>query len=307
MDLRQLRQFVVVAEELNFRKAADRLHMTQPPLSASMQRLEEHLGVTLLERSRTKVRLTVAGTAFLQEVRHLLGQAECAVEVARSAVHGAADVLRISSVESAALELLPKVLHGLRLRYPLARLLVHTDSTQNEIAALHEGSLDVAIIVPAASASEQLVIADLKQERFCVAVPATHPLRDRECIRLSELAGEQFLSLYPFSASPGYSAALLRAFQDSNVQPRVHPGESKTFLANLALVGAGGSVALVPRPMRRLQVANVAFLDVVSDAGEPLLYPLAIARAARNDRPLVRAFWELAISASATGDFDQGR
>ncbi|WP_454754093.1 LysR family transcriptional regulator [Cupriavidus necator] len=300
MDLRQLRQFVVVAEELNFRRAAERLHMTQPPLSASIQRLESSLGVSLIERSRTMVRLTPAGTAFLHEVRHLLGQAQCAVEAAKSAVDGSADVLRIASVESAALELLPSVLQRLRVQFPNARLLVQTDSTQNEILALQAGALDVAIIVPSAHESAQLVIADLKQERFCVAVCKTHPLSARKRVRLSELAEDQFLSLYPFTSSPGYSAAVLRAFQESKVYPRVLPGDSKTFLANLALVGAGGCVALVPRPMRRLRVANVVFIDVACEAGKPLMYPLALARTAKNDRTLVRAFWQAAMSISGS-------
>ncbi len=296
MDLRQFRQFVVVAEELNFRKAAERLHMTQPPLSASVQRLEESLGVLLFERNRSKVQLTAAGAAFLNEVRHLLDQADFAVQVAKSAVHGSTDILRISAVESAALEVLPKVLQQLRLQFPNARLIVRTDSTQNEIAALQDGSLDVAIIVPSANESDQLVIAELKQERFCIAMATTHPLSTRTRIRLSELAEDQFLSLHPFASGPGYSAALLKAFQDSKVYPRVHPGESRTVLANLALVSAGGRVALVPGPIRRVQIANVVFIDVVSDEEKPLLYPLAVARAIKNDGHLVRAFWEIAKS-----------
>ena len=293
MDLRQLKRFVVLAEELNFRRAAGRLHMTQPPLSAAIQRLEEGLGVVLFQRARSKVQLTTAGAAFLREVRHLLAQADMAVEVARSAEQGASDVLRIAAVDSAAFELLPNVLSTFRQDFPEARIVVKTDSSENEVAALRKGSLDVAIIVPSANESGGLVISDLKQERFCLAVGRHHRLSHRKRVKLSELAEDQFVSLYPFASSPGYSAALLQAFHNSRIYPRIHPGGSKA-LANLVLVSIGDSVALMPNPMRNIHVENVSFLDVVSDAGEPLRYTIALARSAVSSSPLVQAFWDIA-------------
>jgi DNA-binding transcriptional LysR family regulator len=297
MDLRQLRQFVVLAEELNFRRAAAKLHMTQPPLSAAIQRLEERLEVVLFERARNKVQLTAAGAAFLREARNLLAQADMAVEVARSAERGTSDVLRLAVVDSAAFELLPQVLGAFRQRFPAARIVVKTDTSENAVAALRKGALDVAIIVPSANESGGLVISELRQERFCVAVAKSHRLGGRKQVKLSEFAEDQFVSLYPSSSSPGYSAALLQAFHTSGIYPRINPGAGRT-LANLVLVSIGDSVALTPRPMRRIQLENVTFLDVVSDAGQPLCYTLALARSATNASPLVGALWEIAREAA---------
>lgn len=297
MDLRQLKQFVVLAEELNFRRAAAKLHMTQPPLSAAIQRLEEGLGVVLLERTRNKVQLSAAGAAFLREVRHLLAQADMAVEVARSAKHGMSDVLRLAAVDSAAFELLPNVLSTFRGEFPGARIVVKTDTSENAVAALRKGSLDVAIIVPSANESGGLVISELKQERFCVAVASGHRLSHRKQVKLSELADDQFVSLYPSASSPGYSAALLQAFHNSGIYPRIHPGAGRA-LANLVLVSIGDSVALIPGPMRKVQVDNVAFLDVVSEAGKPICYTLALARSAADTSPLTTAFWDMAKNAT---------
>lgn len=298
MDLRQLKQFTVLAEELNFRRAATRLHMTQPPLSAAIQRLEESVGVLLFDRDRSKVRLTAAGTAFLREVRQLLAQAEAAVATARSAEQGVTDALRIAAVDSVAFELLPGILQTFCAAFPSAQISLQMASTENAIAALHKGTLDVAIIVPSANPAGGLTITALTEERFCLAVAAHHRLSHRRTVRLSELADDQFVSLYPFSSGPGYSVALLQAFHDAKIYPRIAPGDSRT-LANLVLVSAGVSVALVPRPVRHLQVAGVTFLDVVSEARKPLRYPLALAKASGNDSPLVKVFEDMAREAVA--------
>lgn len=293
MDLRQLKQFVVLAEELNFRKAAVKLHMTQPPLSATIQRLEENLGVRLFERARNKVQLTNAGMAFLREVRHVLAQADMAVEVARSAEHGWGDVLRVAAVDSAAFELLPKVLRIFRQSFPTARIVFKTDTSENVATALRKDAVDVAVIVPSANESGGLAISALKEERFCVAVSGDHRLSHRKQVKLSELAQDQFVSLYPAASSPGYTAALLQAFHTSGIYPHIHPGGTRA-LANLVTVSMGDCVALIPAPMRQLQVSNVVFLDAVSASGRPLRYTIALARSASNTSPLVKAFWDIA-------------
>ena len=118
MDFRQIKQFVVLATELNYRKAAERLHMTQPPLSIAIKRLETEIGAELFERDRQGVRLTVAGIAFLDEARRLLDGAESALQAARDAAQGRVGALRICSVPSAALNLLPRILPAFSQRFP---------------------------------------------------------------------------------------------------------------------------------------------------------------------------------------------
>jgi len=122
MDLRQLRQFVVLATELNYRKAAERLNMTQPPLSIAIKRLEADLEVRLFERDRLGVRLTTAGGVFLGEAKRLLDGAEAAIKATRDADQGRVGSLRVCAVPSASLELLPALLHRFAARFPSVRL-----------------------------------------------------------------------------------------------------------------------------------------------------------------------------------------
>ena len=289
-----MQQFAVLAEELNFRKAAVRLHMTQPPLSAAIRRLEADMGVVLFERSRTRVELTSAGSAFLREVRRLLGQVELAVDVARAAEQGPAGVLRIASVESAALAFLPALLGKFRVAYPDIRLVLSTDSSHNEITALRNGMIDVAVIVPSATEMNGIQVSVVKQERFCLAVSSEHRLAARKTARLSAIAEDPLVALYPFASSPGYSAAILEAFQRAKVYPRVHQAESQIF-SNLVLVAAGVGVAVMPEPMRNIHVPNVTFLKLVSDRGKALVYPIALACRANSTNTAAASLIDLAL------------
>ena len=151
MDFRQIKQFVVLATELNY-QAAERLHMTQPPLSIAIKRLETEIGAELFERDRQGVRLTVAGIAFLDEARRLLDGAESALQAARDAAQGRVGALRICSVPSAALNLLPRILPAFSQRFPQVRLRLSSGSTVGILAQLQRGELDAALLVPPASA-----------------------------------------------------------------------------------------------------------------------------------------------------------
>ena len=129
MDLRQLRQFVAVAEERSFRRAAERLHVSQPPLSIAVQKLEADVGVALLDRTRHHVRLTVAGEAFLREAKRTLSHAQLSIDIAQRAAAGKLGTLRLSFVPSAALNVVPGLLRAFRQDYPDVTLVLTSDTT----------------------------------------------------------------------------------------------------------------------------------------------------------------------------------
>ena len=135
MDLRQLRQFVAVAEECSFRRAALRLHVSQPPLSVAVQKLEADVGVTLLDRTRHHVRLTVAGEAFLREARRTLAHAQQSIDIAQRAAAGKLGTLRLSFVPSAAFNVVPELLRAFRADYPDVNLVLTSDTTSQQKAA----------------------------------------------------------------------------------------------------------------------------------------------------------------------------
>lgn len=286
-EFRLLRQFVVVAEELNFRRAAVRLHMSQPPLSVAMQNLEAAVGTQLLDRSKHHVRLTPAGQAFYKDALRLLQQAEQAAERARRTGEGLEGSLRLSFVPSAALDLLPAILKRFQRDYPTVQLRLTAEVTRRQIEDLRNGQVDLALVVGPVYDARGLQLADLQAQAFVIAVPAGHPLATREQVRIKELAAESFIS-FPATEGAGFAAALLAACQTAGFLPKVVQ-EAGQMQAILTLVAGGLGIALVPASMRRLRMEDVCFLDIADGRPAPG-YRLVFAHADSNDNPVVQAF-----------------
>lgn len=299
MDFRQIKQFVVLATELNYRKAAERLHMTQPPLSIAIKRLEAEIGAELFERDRQGVRLTVAGIAFLDEARRLLDGAESALQAARDAAQGRVGALRICSVPSAALNLLPRILPAFSQRFPQVRLRLSSGSTVGILAQLQRGELDAALLVPPASGVPGIAMTPLGRERLALAVPAGHRLAGRRSAALAELDGDTLVAL-AHSDSPGFAAEIAAACQRAGFHPRMMQ-ESSHALVTLPLIAAGLGVAIVPEALRRIAIDNVAFVDLEDATGEPLSYAVALAAHAEPANPAVRWFVDAAREALGEG------
>lgn len=275
-DLRQLRQFIVVAEELNFRRAAIRLCMTQPPLSTAIRRLEETVGTPLFQRTRSSVSLTPAGVVFLREARYLLRQAEMSVAAARAATEGAREILRIKSIDSAMLNLLPEWLERFCAVEAGIRVSLTTGSSQDVISAVEGGSIDVGVCVPGGASHPQLRTFPFGRERFCLAVHRAHRFAGLGRVGLPDLAGEQLVTHYPHAASPGYHAAVSVALQQTGAHVHVHQSETH-LLATLGLVRLGVGVALIPDSTRRIAMDGVVYVEVVSGQGEAVTYPVVLA------------------------------
>ena len=178
MDLRQLRQFVAVAEESSFRRAAERLHVSQPPLSVAIQKLEADVGVTLLDRTRHHVRLTVAGEAFLREAKRTLAHAQLSIEIAQRAAAGKLGTLRLSFVPSAALNVVPGLLRAFREDYPDVTLVLTSDTTSQQMATLLSGATDVGIVVPPLHDAGDFRVDSFCDQELMLAVPVSHPLAE---------------------------------------------------------------------------------------------------------------------------------
>ena len=294
-ELRLVRQFVVVAEELNFRRAAERLHMSQPPLSTAMQNLEAEIGTPLLDRSKHHVRLTPAGQVFYTDAIRLLQFVEQARERARRTGNGLEGGLRLSFVPSAALDVLPGIFKRFQAHYPTVQLTLTAETTRRQLEDLRNGHTDLALLVGPVYDSRGLELVALHPQHFVIAVPLGHPLAARRKVRMKELAAESFVS-FPAVEGTGFASALLGACQAAGFIPRVVQ-EASQMQAILTLVAGGLGVALVPSAMRRLQMRDVCFVDIAA-AKHPPAYQLVFAYAGRNDNPVIHAFLASALDAS---------
>ncbi|MPS25385.1 LysR substrate-binding domain-containing protein [Pigmentiphaga sp.] len=290
MDLRQLKQFVVLATELNYRKAAERLNMTQPPLSIAIKKLEAEIGTPLFERDRLGVRLTVAGGAFLGEARRLLDGAESALAITRDAAQGRIGTLRVCAVPSASLNLLPKVLPVFARRFPQIRLRLSSGSTVGILGELQRDELDAAFLVPPASRVPGAEMLALAPQRLILAVPADHWAAGGPAISLSELGDETLVTL-AHSDSPGFAGSIAATCQQAGFHPRVLQ-ESSHALISLPLVAAGHGIAIVPEAHRRIAIENVAYVDVSDASGRPLTYAMSLAVRQNSPNPAVAPFIE---------------
>lgn len=260
MELRLLRYFITLAEELHFGRAAARLSITQPPLSIAMRALEDEVGVALFARTKRKVALTHAGAVFLDHARGVIARAGEAVEQARAAHRGEVGRLVVGFMSASVYTVLPPVLREFRAHHPRVRLELHELTLPQQFAALRRGDLDVAFVRPPVT-DAAFAYRELLQERLVVALPDKHPLARRRRIGLARLRDEPFVM---FQRAPGLVLhhLVLNFCHDHGFTPRVVQEVTQTQ-GVVGLVSAGIGVALVPAFAREMRAHGVAYRDLV--------------------------------------------
>ena len=285
IELRQFRQFIAVAEELSFRRAAERLNMAQPPLTATIQRLEDEIGTTLIERTNRIARLTEAGQIFLKEARKTVEQAERAMLAARQAGEGLSGLLRITFVASAAREILPAILLRFREHYPQVKLELQEALTAQQIELLQTGRSDLGFVVPPLQDAKDLKFEIVAHNRLVAAVPEDHPLAQNEQIALGDMAHESWI-LFPERQGPGLHRIIHAACLQAGFVPRIGQ-EAPQMDTIVSLVAGGMGVALVSRALVKGGHRGVAFRELTG-VGTPVKFELAIAY--KELTPVIEAF-----------------
>lgn len=243
MELKHLRAFVALAEELHFGRAAQRLCIVQPALRMQIKALEAELDVQLFERDRHKVALSTTGRLFLPEARATLHQAGRAEQTARLSARGEIGTLRIAFVSSVLPKLLPALIRAMHARYPLITLELKDMPTPDQIAALHDNQLDFGLIRLPVSGSG-LDIRVVLEESFVVALPGDHALATRPVIRPADLRGFPAFVLARRYA-PGFHDDMLVALKREGADLEIAQ-ELGEFTTMLALISAGLGIGVIP-------------------------------------------------------------
>lgn len=253
--MRHLWLFLAVAEEQHFGRAAKRLGMSQPPLSEQIQVLEQALKVRLFERTRKGAQLTAVGRAVLPAVRRFATQMEQLERAVREATAGQTGTLTLGAISSAMLEALPPLLARLREQHPDISVAVREIDSADAVPALRSGEIDLAFARLQGDLGDDIVTRPLTQDRLAVALPATHPLAQAKRVRLRQLADEAFV-MFSRQVSPIYFDSIMAGCQAQGFSPRILH-DVRTVASQIAFVGCGQGLALIPAGLKSLAPPNV--------------------------------------------------
>lgn len=284
ITFRQLQQFLVLAEELHFGKAAKRLAISQPPLSASLKQLEQTLGYALMIRTKKSVHLTPAGAVFAGQVRRILEELGAATAMARQVAFGMAGAVSVGFVPAMLFRGLPAVLRRFEEAHPRVQLTLCERNTAHQIADVLAHRVDVGFIhsVPL---PDQLDEHRMAPEGLACCVPRTHRLAGRSRIDLKALAGEKVI-LFSRAFAPYYHDKIVALLKASDIEPFLGY-DVQHWLTVVALVSQGLGVSLVPRSLALAGLGDVSFVDV----------------AARNAQHTVSLVWHREAGNEATALF----
>lgn len=292
IDLKQLKYFLAVAEEKSFSRAAERLHISQPPLSQQIMKLESELGVRLFARTTRSFELTVAGKALMAEAADLLGRMRMTIDTIRQIDRGEVGRLRVGIVGSAMWGPIPSLLERFQSEFPKVTWTIHELGPDEQFDALRSKQIDVGFWREPRLEDDVLKAAHLHQElcfreSVCVAVHKHHALARRDAIELIDIANEPMLTLHlNQSAEPRY---LVQCCINAGFQPTIYQeaAEPQTLLA---MVGAGLGVALLPETTSRIGWPGVVFVPIKTNPPSANLY---ITYTSQDDAPVVRAFLKI--------------
>jgi DNA-binding transcriptional LysR family regulator len=259
MKTHLLRYFVVLAEELHYGRAAQRLAITQPPLSSAIKALEDELGVQLLERSSKHVALTPAGRAFLKEARLVLERVASASETARAVAAGRRGRLELGFTGSMIYRDVPRIVARFSEAWPDIDVHLRELSSSEQVDALLHGQLDAGF-VNAATVPSPLAAIPLAEDALVCCVPASHPLADREDVDLADLAGDVFV-MFSRDVAPANHDNVIAVLSRAGVHPRTRHA-ARQWLSIVALVASGLGVALVPASVGKAGIAGARFLPI---------------------------------------------
>jgi LysR family hca operon transcriptional activator len=286
MELRHLRYFIAVAEELNFTRAAERLHTAQPSLSQQIRDLEYDVGCPLFFRTKRYVELTDAGRVFLSETRTTLAQVERSVAMARKAARAEAGHIVIGFVPSAEVRVFPRVLPVLRARFPDIKVVLHSLSSPEQRSALLEESINVAFF-RSDSPQDEFVEQVVLREPLVAVMPVGHPLSEHEAV------SPQALQRYPYIGISEHEAPELRAavnnfFSTYRFTPAPVQCADNVLMA-LTLVGMGLGIAVLPNYVENLLFRNVTVRPITDHPR----FNLVMASRKDNTSSVVETFREL--------------
>lgn len=245
MELVTLRYFVTVARELHFRRAAEKLHMTQAPLSVAIRKLEDELETELFERSSRSVRLTPAGEFFLAEAEAVLKRAEVAQMRLKRMLSGSSGHLRIGYNEPALNTVLPDMLANFRQVMPEVKLELRELEPAGQISGLQEGTLDIGFMRPYGFKLDGLAFKLVHREEYDLVMPDEHPLARESTITVEKLSGREII-LFARDVNPGLFDLLCGRLSALNLPPPEFRQDARNKSSMLAMVKAGFGAALLP-------------------------------------------------------------
>ncbi|MCV4340145.1 LysR family transcriptional regulator [Pseudomonas capsici] len=290
MELRHLRYFIAVAEELHFGRAAQMLGISQPPLSQQIQMLEQELGVRLFDRTNRRVQLSEAGRLFLEEARGVLAQVDKAADVARRAQLGELGELKVGFTASAPFTSgIPKAIFAFRQTYPDVHLALKEMTSKDVSEQLEDKSIQVGIMRPLAL-PDSLVSFELLREPLVVILRSDHPLAagSEQGLYMSALAAEPFV-FFPRTYGSGLYAQILGLARDAGFSPLITQ-EAVEVMTIIGLVAAGLGVTVLPASYQRMRIEGVVYRTLLDPAATSAVW---LVQRKDEQSPMAKAFFEL--------------
>lgn len=297
MNLQQIRYFVAVAETLSFRRASERLHISQPPLTFHIKALEEELGLCLINRTTRYVALTEAGAAFLERARQIIALVEQTSREMEDIACGMAGTLRVAfTISTSFHSFFHRIVHAYRETYPKVNLKLESLSSGVQVAALCSGELDVGLLRWPFEAVPNLMSTRLHSASLMLVVHQTHPIVAKPVVSLADLRDDPFIT-YPRSMGSeiGIYRQILTLCERAGFTPRiVHEVLEPSLM--IGLVAAGAGVAIVPSSLACMQIPGVSYKPIDDPSAETALY---LVRQANTENPRIDSFWNTALATVA--------
>ena len=270
METRFLRYFLTVAEELHFRKAAEKLHMSQPPLSQQIMKLEKELGVDLFIRTKRSVSLTQAGKRLQVHARNILSLMESAKKDVQETARGKTGSLSLGYVGPAMDGFLPGLLKRFKKEFPGVDLQLRQMTSRGQISGIRNGVIHAGVVRLFGQTPDHLEALPVHEETYVLAVPDGHGLAQRKKVRIPELSHEPMI-FFPRQSQPKLFDAWMGTFAEQDMTPRITQ-EAESYQTTTALVSAGLGVAIVPEATAKIKRPGVAFIPLQGKKPELILH-----------------------------------